>query len=58
MIPFLSFSQRGVAKAKSAMESARVRQTKLVSMQKTENTAVADFPDWSPPSESRPSSGM
>ena len=55
---FKSFSQRGAAKAKSAVESARARQTKLMATQKAENKFLADFVEWLPQSDSRPSSGL
>ncbi len=46
-------------KAKSAKDSARVRQTKLVGIQKSENEALNSMAEWSPPTESlsRPGSG-
>ena len=54
----LSFSQRGAVKAKSAVESARERQTRLMATQKAENKSLGDFNEWSPAADSRPSSGM
>ncbi|XP_048745697.2 cilia- and flagella-associated protein 43-like isoform X3 [Ostrea edulis] len=51
------FSSTGVGKAKSAMEAARARKTRLMQIQKDEDEVVRNFPEYSPPSNSRPVSG-
>lgn len=52
-----NFTSSGIGKAKSAMESARARKTKLMQGQKEEDEAVRNMPDWVPPLRtSRPTS--
>ena len=53
-----SFSSTGIGKAKSAMEAARAKKTKLMSMQKAEEEVIKEMTDWAPPHISRPVSGI
>ncbi|CAC5420252.1 unnamed protein product [Mytilus coruscus] len=52
-----NYSSSGIGKAKSAMESARARKTKLMQGQKDEDEVVRKMSDWVPPlRSSRPAS--
>ena len=53
----ISFTSTGVGKAKSAMEAARARKTRLMQIQKDEDEVVRNFPEFSAISSSRPVSG-
>ncbi|XP_076101512.1 cilia- and flagella-associated protein 43-like isoform X2 [Mytilus galloprovincialis] len=44
-----NYSSTGIGKAKSAMESARARKTKLMQGQKDEDEVVRKMSDWVPP---------
>ncbi|XP_078310806.1 cilia- and flagella-associated protein 43-like isoform X4 [Crassostrea virginica] len=52
-----NFTSTGVGKAKSAMEAARARKTRLMQIQKDEDEVVRNFPEFSAISSSRPVSG-
>ncbi|XP_062576681.1 cilia- and flagella-associated protein 43-like isoform X2 [Saccostrea cucullata] len=52
-----NFSSTGIGKAKSAMEAARARKTRLMQIQKDEDEVVRNFPEYTAPSTSRPVSG-
>lgn len=51
-----NYSPTGIGKAKSAMEAARARKSKLMSAQKEEDETLHKMDDWVPGKTSRPSS--
>nr|XP_034327595.1 cilia- and flagella-associated protein 43 isoform X6 [Crassostrea gigas] len=52
-----NFTSTGIGKAKSAMEAARARKSRLMQIQKDEDEVVRNYPEFSAPSASRPVSG-
>ncbi|KAK3096042.1 hypothetical protein FSP39_022384 [Pinctada imbricata] len=52
-----NFTSTGVGKAKSAMEAARARKTRLMQLQKDEDEVVRNLQEWTQPEPSRPVSG-
>lgn len=51
-----SYTPTGIGKAKSAMEAARAKKSKLMVSQKEENEFIQTLPEWAPGDEVRPSS--
>lgn len=51
-----SYSPQGIGKAKSAMEAARAKKSKLMTSQKEENECLSEMDEWMPGQESRPTS--
>ena len=46
-----SYSPTGIGKAKSAMEAARAKKSKLMTSQKEEDEKIQNMADWSPDQE-------
>ncbi|XP_052771525.1 cilia- and flagella-associated protein 43-like isoform X3 [Mya arenaria] len=51
-----SYSPTGLGKAKSAMEAARAKKSKLMTSQKEENDVIQGMPEWEPERGTRPTS--
>jgi DNA-directed RNA polymerase subunit F len=53
---FYSYTPTGMGKAKSAMEAARAKKSRLMTSQKEENEHLARMTDWTPEDIMRPAS--
>ncbi|WAR21242.1 CFA43-like protein, partial [Mya arenaria] len=51
-----NYSPTGLGKAKSAMEAARAKKSKLMTSQKEENDVIQGMPEWEPERGTRPTS--